>query len=241
MRVLSIIIAVLFISACSDETVKSGDSYAEFTSGITQSLIVSSSPTGKIEISDSYADSLEITDFKVLISRIMLHSGAVVSNDTVFNDNTGLLFKSGAIVVKSDSVDRESVFAEAFIKEGYYNKVKIEMHRLTPNVLNQYVNNLDFADFITPDRNTIAIRGRYYQNGEWKDFEYFSKIVMNFTFNLNPPIEFVGSDNYEFVFEFNPAELLIDSNGKIIIPSEQARPKMENRLRSSLRLKQKQA
>ncbi|MCO5250442.1 MAG: hypothetical protein M9949_03360 [Candidatus Kapabacteria bacterium] len=234
-------IAAFFAVSCSDTSNNPQGNRVVLSSAMTESTVNSMvNKDNDAFQSAEYADSLVITDLKLLISRVKFHGGNTTSNDTTFDESKGLQFVTGAFVVRSDSNNSGVVFADASLKEGTYNKIKIEMHRLTPADLVNYLTKPYFEDFVTSDRNTIAVRGKYYQNGEAHDFEYFSTVVLNFTFNLNPPITIDDSGEYRYEFAFDPKVMFTESNGSIFVPSMLVyRNKIENNIRASFKLHKK--
>lgn len=234
-------IAAFFAVSCSDTSTNPQGNRVILSSAVNQSVVSSMVNKDSDSFqSAEYADSLVITDFKMLISRVKFHGGNTTSSDTSFDESKGLQFVSGAFIVRSDSNNPGVVFADAPLAAGTYNKIKIEMHRLTPPDILNYVGKPFFDDFITADRNTIAVRGQYYQNGEAFDFEYFSTVVLNFTFNLNPPITIDDSGEYKYEFVFDPSIMFTESNGNIFVPSMlNHRNKIENNIKASFKLHKK--
>lgn len=239
--ILFVFIAAFFAVSCSDTSNNPQGNRVILSSAMTESTVSSMVYKSSDAFqSAEYADSLVITDFKMLISRVKFHGGNTPSSDTTFDESKGLQFVSGAFVVRSDSNYPGVVFADAPLSAGTYNKIKIEMHRLTPSDLVNYLTKPFFEDFVTADRNTIAVRGKYYQNGEAHNFEYFSTVVLNYTFNLNPPITFDDSGEYRYEFAFDPTIMFTESNGSIFVPSMlQHRNKIENNIRASFKLNKK--
>ncbi|PKL85209.1 MAG: hypothetical protein CVV22_09275 [Ignavibacteriae bacterium HGW-Ignavibacteriae-1] len=234
-------IAAFFAVSCSDTSNNPQGNRVVLSSAMTESNVSSMVHKSSDAVqSAEYADSLLITDFKMLISRVKFHGGNTTSNDTTFDESKGLQFVTGAFVVRSDSNNSGVVFADASLKEGTYNKIKIEMHRLSPSDLVNYLTKPYFSDFATSDRHTIAVRGKYYQNGEAFDFTYFSNVVLNFTFNLDPPITIDDSGEYRYEFAFDPAIMFTESNGSIFVPSMLTyRDKIEKNIKASFKLKKK--
>ena len=146
--------ALIFAASCSDSTNPDTNS-VQVSSGLTQSSVRSSVSKNDVSIQASeFADSLMITDFKMLISRVKFHGGTASSTDTTFDDSKGLQLVTGAYVVRSDSNNSSVIFADASITAGTYNKIKIEMHRFTPSEIVNYLNKAFFGDFITTERPT---------------------------------------------------------------------------------------
>lgn len=230
----------IFMISCSETNSPSGNNVT-LSSGINQTNLHATIYKNADEIaSKEYADSLTVTDFKMLISRVKFHGGKTSSDDTLFDDSKSLNFVSGAFVVHSDTSNMNFVFANASLNAGTYNKIKVEMHRLNSNDFDMYSDKPYFADFVTNDRNTIAIRGKYYQNGVATDFVYFANIVLNYTFNLVPPVEIGESGDYRFEFAFNPALLFKDDSGNILIPDmEDHKSKLEKNMKNAMKLLKK--
>lgn len=230
---------VLFGVSCSDDPNSTGNRVI-FTSGIVENEVKPMiSPKNPITLSDDFADSLFITDFKMLVSRLKFHGGNT-TNDTTFDDSKALKFVTGAFVVRSDSANTTVNFAESSLKAGTYNKVKIEMHRLATSELSSYSNKPYFADFTKPERPTIVVRGNFYKNGFKHAFVYTSDIVLNYTFNLNPPIEISSTENYKFAFEFDPTILFRDDHENIYIPDNSGnKSKIEKNIKMAMKLLKK--
>lgn len=71
-------------------------------------------------------------------------------------------------------------------------------------------------------------------------FTYLSNVVMNFTFNLNPPVAIDDSGEYRYEFAFDPKLMFTESNGSIFVPSMlDNRSKIEKNIKASFKLKKK--
>jgi hypothetical protein len=239
-RIILLLIAVMFTASCSDSTSPDGNRVV-ITSEISQSVIKSSVMKNAVSIQNSeFADSLVITDFKMLISRVKFHGSNVVSDDSTFDDSKGLNFVTGAFIIRSDSANKSVVFADAELKAGTYNKIKVEMHRLTPSDINNYLTKPYFEDFVTAFRPTFVIRGKYYQQGQEYNFTFLSDVVLNHTFNLNPPVVIANSGEFRFVYELDSSLFFKDKEGNILVPNYGNNNKtLEKNIKNSMKMKKK--
>lgn len=239
-RIILLLIAVMFTASCSDSTSPDGNRVV-ITSEVSQSVIKSSVMKNAVSIQNSeFADSLVITDFKMLISRVKFHGSNVVSDDSTFDDSKSLNFVTGAFIIRSDSVNKSVVFADAELKAGTYNKIKVEMHRLTPSDINNYLSKPYFEDFVTAFRPTFVIRGKYYQEGQEYNFTFLSDVVLNHTFNLNPPVVISESGEFRFVYELDSSLFFKDKDGNILVPNYGDNNKtLEKNIKNSMKMKKK--
>jgi hypothetical protein len=239
-RIIILMFALIFAASCSDSSNPDTNS-VQVSSGLTQSSVRSSVSKNDVSIQASeFADSLMITDFKMLISRVKFHGGTASSTDTTFDDSKGLQLVTGAFVVRSDSNNSSVIFADASITAGTYNKIKIEMHRFTPSEIVNYLNKAFFGDFITTERPTFVVRGKYYKDGVTHDFTFYSDVVLNYTFNLNPPVVIGATGEYRFAFELDPAVLFVDGSGNILVPDNTVHQKIiESNIKVTMKLKKK--
>jgi hypothetical protein len=214
------LLALTVLVSCSDSSNNNVGNSISISSGISQTMVKSKiSKSGNYIQSSDYADSIKITDFKMLISRVKFHGSISPSEDTLFDDANSKTFATGAFVVHSDTNIASSLVASASIPSGTYNKVKIEMHRLSSNDLSFYQNKPYFADFTNSDRNTIAVRGAYYQNGVANNFIFFSDVVLNYTFNLKPVFVISDTGVQNFAFTFDPTIMFREDSGDLLVPS----------------------
>jgi len=239
-RIIILMFAAIFAVSCSDSTSPDGNN-VKISSGISQSSIRSSVAKNDVSIqSAEFADSLFITDFKMLISRVKFHGSDIVSNDTLFDDSKSLNFVTGAFIVRSDSVNSTVVIADAALKAGTYNKIKVEMHRLTPSDIPNYLTKPYFEDFVTAYRPTFVIRGIFYQEGVAHNFTFLSNVVLNYTTNLNPPVVIGETGVYNFAFELDPTLLFLDGSGKILVPNYGDNNKqLEKNIKVTMKMKKK--
>jgi hypothetical protein len=171
---------------------------------------------------------------------VKFHGSNLTSDDTLFDDSMGLNFVTGAFIVRSDSVDKSVIFADAELKAGTYNKIKVEMHRLTPSEINNYLTKPHFEDFVTAFRPTFVIRGKYYQEGNEYNFTFLSDVVLNHTFNLNPPAVISESGEFRFVFELDSSLFFKDKDGNILVPNYGNNNKtLEKNIKNSVKMKKK--
>lgn len=175
-------VAIIAAAGCSESTSPANSGYnmrivSEMDNSPAEGINKSSTP----EIAGFGIDSVKITSFSFLISRIMLFK--------VQGSDSGRVVVTEPAVFMVDSAGHSTTLAEDTIPDGEYSKMKVEIHRFTPNEASIYASNSTFADFTTPERYTMVIKGVVYKPGSTTYFTYKGRYTENLFVSFDPYLE----------------------------------------------------
>ena len=94
--------------------------------------------SGKDEIQAETVDSIHVSKFRILISRIMMHK-----DQSSEEDNN--LLKEGPFVLIGDVPDNSVKLTEGTVPTGSFDKVKFEVHRFSASETGQYADDNVFG------------------------------------------------------------------------------------------------
>lgn len=221
---------VLFLASCADDsTSPDGMAQVKVISSL-ESSTVKSAPTEKGFL-DHGVDSLEITNFRMLISSIKLHGKSE-------NEDKDESFKTGPYVLRADSTGTFYYISEHSVPEGSYDKIKFEIHKFPESERVKFVNDIVFGEFATSDKYTILIDGYYYENGEKIPFAFKSNKTENLSIKFDPDIELNDDDVNNLDLHIRP-ELLFVKDGSILRPTEDNWKEIEKNIHSSIKVLKK--
>jgi hypothetical protein len=173
------------------------------------------------------ADSLRISRVRVLISELKLHRD---KEDTLAGDK---LVKIGPMMITIDTAGTH-VFATSTVPPGSYDKLKFEFHRFSSNEVGQYLNDTNFAAFVTNERSTFVIDGTVYNNGVATPFEYKSNVTANLEFKFDNVLDLAAGSNTVIAVVVDP--VLIFKDGQVLDPRDPGNAnKIDNAIKSAIR------
>jgi hypothetical protein len=173
------------------------------------------------------ADSLRISRVRVLISELKLHPS---KDDSASGDKT---VKTGPMMITIDSAGTH-VFASTAVPAGTYDKLKFEFHRFSSSEVGQYLNDTNFADFVTNERSTFVIEGTVYNNGEAWPFEYKSDVTANLELKFPENLNLTAGTTTVIAVVVDP--IMIFKDGKVLDPRDPANEsKIDNAIKSAIK------
>jgi hypothetical protein len=173
------------------------------------------------------ADSLRISRVRVLISELKLHRD---KEDTLAGDKN---VKIGPMMITIDSAGAR-VFATGTVPPGSYDKLKFEFHRFSSSETGQYLNDTNFAAFVTNERSTFVIDGTVYNNGVAAPFEYKSDVTANLEFKFDNVLDMVAGSNTVIAVVVDP--VMIFKDGRVLDPRDPANEsKIDNAIKSAIK------
>lgn len=173
------------------------------------------------------ADSLKISRVRILISELKLHRDKA---DTTTGDNT---VKVGPILMTIDSAGTRT-FTTGTVPAGSYDKVKFEFHRFSSSEVANYLNDTNFADFVTNERSTFVIEGMVYNDGQATPFEYKSDATANLSLKFDTPIDLTAGGSATIVVVVDPVAVFKD--GQVLDPRDPSNEsKIDNGIKSAIK------
>lgn len=220
--------ALLFLVACEDDSSSpEGMADIQIYSDISNET-VSSELAGKIsQLMDSHVDSINVSEMRVLISRIKFHR----TEKAVGEDND---FKAGPFLLRADSTGDAYTIAEGTVPEGSYDKIKFELHRFSGSEVDEFDGDPVFGDFATNDRYSVIIEGTYYSGGEETAFIFNGDVTANLSLNFEPAVELTDDDENPITLEFDPVSLFMD-NGTLMTPTNENENEIEKNIKDAIK------
>ena len=219
--------AVLFLASCSSDDGASPDANFTLRARIDNASTNSVSVKGAA-VAGETVDSLFVTRVRVLVRRLVLHP--VGLRDSI-DDRT---IKSGPFLMLADSTG-STIVASVNLPAGSYDKLKFEIHRFSSSEVPSYAADTVFSDFVTDQRYSIIIDGRFVRQGVSSPFTYKSDITSNVTVG-SAAVDIPSSGTYSTSLVFSTIAAF-RAGGAYLDPTDSKNePQIDNSLRAAFRL-----
>ena len=207
------IVMILFVTGCGDDVALPEPNFV-LESGIANpTLVLVEKPSDKVAKGETVT-SLIVRRVRVLVSRIVLHTGA----DTSAQDDKTV--KSGPFIFEADSLGNR-VITSVTVTPGSYDRVKFEVHRFSSSETAAFENDPVFQDFVTGDRYSVIIEGYVVRkNGVPERFTYKSNVTSNIELEYSPALIISDGAVTTSTLQFDAAAVFRDGTD-ILDPDDQ--------------------
>lgn len=209
--------AALVISSCSESSTSNDNADVKLVANMLEenvSVFQSIKGSGNRTQDSETADSLRILKIRLLVSNIKLFSKFSDNNES-----NGQVVKTGPALITADTSGYLITFAQGAVKEGNYEKIKLEFHRFPTSELANYANDSVFADFATPERYSCIIDGIRYAAGKAEAFTYNATTTANLSLKFDPAVE-MDKDNINILLTELSPDLVFTDKGSLLDPAD---------------------
>lgn len=221
------LIAIASLSACSDDPTSNDQVSVVMQTQLESSTAMLAKSTA---VSANEVDSIRVNKMRLFVRRMKLQP----DKDDTTNDKD-VKTEPFVITFQGSAV----TFANLTVPPGTYHKVKFEFHRAESSQIGEYLNNTDFADFVTDGRWSVIYDLTLYKSGVAIPAIYRSDVTANLKLDFDAPVALDAGTVATIALTINPVDVFRDT-GKILDPrDEQNESKIDNNIKTAIKLKKK--